>query len=179
LNGDDTTLTDLATDLSAVSGVSASIVGGKLKIDAASSAVEFSFSQDSSGTLAALGVNSFFTGKGAFDMGLNAAVKADPTRLAAAKNGQPTDNQSALAIAALESTALGTLSGASLKDGYQAMVNGISVTAAAAKSNAEASHVVQDTLFYQREALSGVSMDEEAINLMRQQRAFQGASRLI
>jgi flagellar hook-associated protein 1 FlgK len=59
------------------------------------------------------------------------------------------------------------------------MVNGISVTAAAAKSNAEASHVVQETLFNQREALSGVSMDEEAINLMRQQRAFQGASRLI
>jgi flagellar hook-associated protein FlgK len=38
---------------------------------------------------------------------------------------------------------------------------------------------VKDTLFNQRQALSGVSMDEVAINLMRQQRAFQGASRLI
>jgi len=31
----------------------------------------------------------------------------------------------------------------------------------------------------QREALSGVSLDEEAINLMRQQRAFQAAARLV
>jgi flagellar hook-associated protein 1 FlgK len=27
--------------------------------------------------------------------------------------------------------------------------------------------------------LSGVSLDEEAVNLMRQQRAFQGAARLV
>ena len=35
------------------------------------------------------------------------------------------------------------------------------------------------TLEAQREGLSGVSLDEEAINLMRQQRAFQGAARLV
>lgn len=179
LNGNDTSLTDLVTDLSGITGVNASIVGGKLKVDAASDAVEFSFSQDSSGTLAALGVNSFFTGTGAFDMNVNAALTADPTKLAAAKNGEPTDNQTALAIAALEQMTISSLNGSSMKDGYQAMVNGVSVITNAAKSNAEASHVVQDTLFNQREALSGVSMDEEAINLMRQQRAFQGASRLI
>ena len=38
---------------------------------------------------------------------------------------------------------------------------------------------MKETLLAQREALSGVSLDEEAINLIRQQRAFQGASRLI
>ena len=39
--------------------------------------------------------------------------------------------------------------------------------------------MVRETLESQREALSGVSLDEEAINLMRQQRAFQGAARLV
>ncbi|MDB5296533.1 MAG: FlgK, partial [Phycisphaerales bacterium] len=38
---------------------------------------------------------------------------------------------------------------------------------------------VVDTLSSQRESLSGVSLDEEAVNLMREQRAFQGAARLI
>ena len=38
---------------------------------------------------------------------------------------------------------------------------------------------MQDTLQAQRESLSGVSLDEEAVNLIRQQRAFQGAARLI
>jgi len=44
---------------------------------------------------------------------------------------------------------------------------------------AEAAGVVKETLESQREALSGVSLDEEAVNLMRQQRAFQGAARVV
>ena len=50
---------------------------------------------------------------------------------------------------------------------------------AGAKTSAEAAAAVKDTLQAQREALSGVSLDEEAVNLMRQQRAFQGAARLV
>jgi flagellar hook-associated protein 1 FlgK len=38
---------------------------------------------------------------------------------------------------------------------------------------------VVETLQAQREAVSGVSLDEEAINLMRFQRAYQGAARLV
>jgi len=41
------------------------------------------------------------------------------------------------------------------------------------------SNVVLQTLQAQRESLSGVSMDEEAVNLMKQQRAYQGAARLV
>ena len=59
------------------------------------------------------------------------------------------------------------------------MVNGIGAAASSAKTEAEATRVVRETLESQREALSGVSLDEEAINLMRQQRAFQGAARLV
>jgi flagellar hook-associated protein 1 FlgK len=55
----------------------------------------------------------------------------------------------------------------------------IAISAADAKNDSQASAVVKETLLAQREALSGVSLDEEAINLIRQQRAFQGASRLI
>ena len=48
-----------------------------------------------------------------------------------------------------------------------------------AKTNADATRTVQETLQAQRQALSGVSTDEEAVNMMRQQRAFQGAAKLI
>ena len=58
-------------------------------------------------------------------------------------------------------------------------MNGIATQSAAAKTNAEATRVVKETLEAQRESLSGVSLDEEAINLVRQQRAFQGAARII
>ncbi len=179
LNADDTTLTSLAADLAGISGLQVSTSGNKLDIAAASNAVEFSFSSDTSGALASLGVNSFFTGRGAFDMGVNAVVKANPNLLAASQNGEPTDNGIARSIAGLESAAVSSLNGSTLKDSYQSMVNNVAVITADAKAESEASRVVYDTLFNQREALSGVSMDEEAINLMRQQRAFQGASRLI
>ena len=67
----------------------------------------------------------------------------------------------------------------SLKDKYQSVVNGIAAEASAAKNNADAAKSVSDTLDAQRQALSGVSLDEEAVNLMRQQRAFQAAAKLI
>jgi flagellar hook-associated protein 1 FlgK len=66
-----------------------------------------------------------------------------------------------------------------LKDAYQVTVNRLASAASAAKTGAEAAAAVKETLEAQREALSGVSMDEEAVNLMRQQRAFQGAARLV
>jgi flagellar hook-associated protein 1 len=59
------------------------------------------------------------------------------------------------------------------------MVNGVGVSVASAKNDADASQAALDTLQAQRDALSGVSLDEEAVNLMRQQRAFQGAAKLI
>jgi len=124
-------------------------------------------------------VNNFFTGSDARDIAVNETIKGQPSLLAAAKNGNKGDNQTALAIAGLESAKIASLKGASLKETYQAVVNGVAVDAATAKNNADATKVVQDTLSAQRESLSGVSLDEEAINLMRQQRAFQAASRVV
>jgi flagellar hook-associated protein 1 FlgK len=179
LNANDTTLNSLATSIDGISGISATVNAGKLNVSADSNDVDISFSQDSSGTLAALGVNNFFSGSDARDIAVNATIKGQPSLLAAAKNGNTGDNQTALAIAALESAKIGALNGASLKETYQGIINGIAVNAATAKNNADATLSVQQTLESQRESLSGVSLDEEAINLMRQQRAFQAASRVV
>ena len=175
----DTTLNSLVGSLNGINGVTASVVGGKLQISAANTAVDLSFSQDSSGVLAALGVNTFYTGKDASDIAVNSAIVNQPQLLAAAKNGDSADNQTALAIAALESQPVAALNGSSLKDTYQSMINGVATQTAAATTNAQATQVVMNTLQAQRESLSGVSLDEEAINMMRQQRAFQGAAKLV
>jgi flagellar hook-associated protein 1 FlgK len=129
--------------------------------------------------LAALGINSFFSGSDAGNIAVNQTIAAKPALLAAAQNGERGDNQTALAIAGLESQGLSSLGGASIKQNYEAMVNGIATSAAAARTSAEATATIRQTLAAQREALSGVSLDEEAVNLMKQQRAFQGAAKLI
>src|SRR5205807_8345398 len=131
--------------------------------------------QDSSGALAALGINNFYTGKDASDIAVNTTLAAQPQMLAAAKNGDAADNQTALAIAALGTNPLAGLNGTSLNDNYQAMIDGLATQTSAAKNNANATLTVMNTLQAQRQTLSGVSLDEEAMNLMKQQRAFQGA----
>lgn len=178
-SGADTTLNSLRADLGGVSGINATVSGGRLRVAATSDAVEISFSQDTSGVLAALGMNTFYVGRDARDIAMNASLSANPALLAAARNGERGDNQTARAIAALESQALPSLGGASLKNTYQSMINGIGVATSTAKTEAEATTAVRETLQSQREALSGVSLDEEAVNLLRQQRAFQGAARVV
>lgn len=175
----DTSLNDLQASLDAVGGITATVASGRLKLTADAGNLEFRFSQDSSGTLAALGINTFFTGSSASDIAVNGVIKARPMLLAAAKNGEPTDNQTARAIAALEQQALAGLDGATLNTAYDTMINDVAVSAATARTNVEGSAAVLETLTTQRESLSGVSLDEEAINLIREQRAFQGAARVI
>ncbi|HEY8748199.1 MAG TPA: flagellar hook-associated protein FlgK [Tepidisphaeraceae bacterium] len=178
-SGSDTTLNSLAASLNGVNGVVANVNGGTLSISAASSNTEISFSQDSSGVLASLGMNNFYTGTDATNIAVSQTLMAQPQMLAAAKNGQPDDNQTALAIAAMGTQPITALSGISLNDTYQGMINGIAAQSASAKTNSDAAQAVQSTLQSQRDALSGVSIDEETVNLLKQQQAFMGSSKLI
>ena len=176
----DTTLDSLITQLDGVGGVTAVNNGGRLQISADDApASEITFSQDSSGVLASLGVNTFFKGNTARDIDLSETIVRDPTLIAAATNGDSGDNTGALAIAKLEGTPVSSLSGATMKDSYAGMIDSLAAETAQASTDVESTTAVTQTLQNQRESLSGVSMDEEAVNLMRYQRAYQGAARLV
>ncbi len=175
----DSSLNSIAAALNGISGVSATVTGGKLSIASTSSDSQVSFSQDSSGLLASLGVNTFFSGTDATNIAVNSTISNDPSLIAAAKNGDATDNTTALSIASLASQPLASLNGSSLNDTYQGMINTLGNQTAAANTDAQASQAVQDTLTTQQQSLSGVSLDEEMVNLMKQQTAYQGEARLI
>jgi flagellar hook-associated protein 1 FlgK len=174
----DTTLNSLVSSLNSVSGVQAAIVGGKLNIKS-SGGTQISFSQDTSNTLASLGVNTFFQGKDAASMGVNSNIVANSNLIAAAQNGDPGDNTNALALAQVGTKAQTTLAGSSITDSYQTLIGGVTATTASAKTDATATSDVVNTLQAQRDSLSGVSIDEETINLMQQQRAYQGSARVV
>ena len=179
LNSNDMSLNDLATAIDGVDNINASVVGGRLTVATDSNAVEFSFSQDTSGVLASLGMSGFFTGSSALDIGVSDQVISNLKLLAVSGNGEPADNQTALAINALREKSLDSLGGRSLMQAYESSVNETAASAANATTNAEASAAIQDTIQAQRDAVSGVSLDEEAIQLMQYQRAYQGAARLV
>ena len=173
----DTTLNSLAASLNAINGVSATVQNGKLTIASTTAGSTISFSQDSSNTLAGLGINTFFTGTDASSIAVNSTLQSDPTLLAAAKNGDAGDNQTALAIAALNTQPLA--SGGTLQDQYQSTINNVAGQVATATTETQAAQAVQSTLTTQQQSLSGVSLDEESINMITQQRAYQGAAMFI
>ncbi len=172
--GADTTLTSLAASLDALDGVSASVGGdGKLTLTAGAGAT-LSFSDDTSGALAALGINVFFQGSGSSDIAVRSDLRA--SQIAAGANHSPADNSNAQALAVLGDQTIAALGGASLSDYYEQVVTELSSATNDAGIELEASSSLVETLRAQRDAVSGVNVDEEAIDLMRYQRSFQGAS---
>jgi flagellar hook-associated protein 1 FlgK len=178
LSSGQTTLNSLVSSLNGISNVSASVVGNKLQINAASG-TQITFSQDSSGTLAALGVNTFFSGYSAGTISVNQNVQNNPQLLAAAQNGDPGDNQTALTIAGLGTAASTALGGQSINGNYQSLINQVGATAQTAQNEATATGNIASTLQTQQQSISGVSVDEETINLLQQQQSFQAAARLV
>lgn len=176
----DTTLEDLVAQINAKTDATATItVEGRLRIDMSGEDVQLGFSDDSSGVLAALGINTFFTGSDAADLRVNDAVRQNPSLLAAGKSPEGADNTTAQAIASLRDSAVAGLNGASLNEFWSRHVEDLAVRVAQAQQQHEADTVVRESLGAQQQALSGVNADEEAINLLTFQRAYQGSARFL
>ncbi|MFO0829914.1 MAG: flagellar hook-associated protein FlgK [Phycisphaerales bacterium] len=181
VNPDTMSLNDIAASINGagLGNVTATITGdGRLKLDAAAG-YELTFSDDSSGALAALGVNALFGGVDATDMELNAALLDDPRLLASGVGHVPGSNGSALAMVGLENASSDALGGRSLRGYWQAQVNDHAVRTSAALEASESASIVRESLQAQEQSVSGVSIDEESVDLLTFQRQFQAAARYI
>lgn len=176
--GTDTTLDSLAADINAnVSNVSATILAdGRLQLSA-TSGYSMTFADDTSNVLAALGINTFFSGHDALTINVNSLISGNPNLLAASRSGLSGDGSNATALASLADTAMASLGGVSLNTYYNSLVGTFAVNASGAQSALDASSIIFDSLTAQREAVSGVSLDEEAVSMITYQRAYEGAAR--
>lgn len=177
----DSTPESIRAAIAAVPGLSATFTSdGKLKISATSGST-FSLSDDSSGALAVMGVNSYFAGSKGDDIAVRDDLITDPSGLNVGRmeNGSFVENSTALAIKDLSSKAITALNGRSITDSWRDTSQAIGVKSASANSDARAASDVRQSLESQRSAISGVSSDEESINLLSFQRQYQGAAKLI
>ncbi len=176
------TLTDLRNAVNAAipaGTASASITADNtLRLDA-NAGYELSFANDTSGVLAGLGINSIFGGYDAKTIEINSQVLADPRLLAVTRDHVPGSNGGALAIAALSTNPIEALGGRSIRGFWTASTTELGVRAEAANNRAESTALVRESLDSQIQALSGVSIDEESINMLAFQRQFQAAARFI
>ena len=105
-----------------------------------------------------------------------AASSTDPTL---AGNGTG-NNSNALSLAAVRNISLAMSTGTTTLQGfYNSMVGEVGVAAQNAQRGTKQSEAVLSQLNNLRESVSGVSMDEELANLIKYQKAFQGAAKLI
>lgn len=176
----DTSLASLAASLDAVANVSASITpDGRLSVTPDAGDFQISFSEDSSGVLAALGVNAFFTGNDSYDIAVNTALVGDPRKVAAAQGHLPGDNRNALALAGLRSQSHNSLQGLSIPGYWNRHIEDVAIRTAQARDQLQADSVVKENLQIQQQAFSGVNADEETIDLMSYQRMYQANARFI
>ncbi|MBM4094672.1 MAG: flagellar hook-associated protein FlgK, partial [Planctomycetes bacterium] len=176
----DTTLRDLATRLDAIDGLSASITSaGKLRLTGESSTVAFSFANDTSGVLAALGINAFFTGTDAMTIGVHGALAADAGKLAMSRGGVGHDTLNGELLADFLSRPLKTAGGSSLSQIYERWMGNTSQASSLAAATAEGFRAFHTTLEGEHLAMTGVSLDEEAVNMMAFQRSYQASAKVI
>src|SRR5690606_21554068 len=97
--GDDTSLADIAAAINGVANLNATInPDGTLSIDAADG-YSLGFSEDTSGVLAVLGINTYFTGTNAQNIDVRQALQDQPNLINTGRlvDGQPSDSGAALA----------------------------------------------------------------------------------
>ncbi len=181
---DDTSLNDLTATLDAIDGISATInSGGKLEITSDSNDATFAFDDDTSGVLAALGLNTFFTGSTARDIAVNSELRGlgNEAKFAASGGGlgTPSDSANALVLYKFLDKSLDSAGGLTVPDVYDRLVNTVSQGATVAGAIAEGFRVFENTLDGQQQAVAGVNLDEEAINLITLQRIYQASARFI
>lgn len=182
LNGvsHDMTLDDLAAALDAIDGLQATVTPTRqLTIESQSSDADFSFANDTSGILAALGINTFFTGSTADDIAVSATLKDNPAMFAASGGGVGKDTAVAVRLAALASAPIAAENGESLTVLADRLTGEAAQQTAAITSLADGNRAFVQTLEGQKLAISGVNLDEEAISMLSYQKSFQASARLI
>ncbi|MFQ5518682.1 MAG: flagellar hook-associated protein FlgK [Mariprofundus sp.] len=181
-----TTMNDVAAAISAVAGVTASVdTAGRLVVDAGSNTL--GFSDDSSNFLAAYEINALFHGQGAGSITLSDAVKADASLISTGQVDAvssvilPGDNTSALAIMAIQNTPL-SIDGSvpsSLHDRTSVLSSRYGTDVAVADQQRVYRDAEAESLQQQRQAISGVNIDEELVEMIKFQRAYEASAKVI
>ncbi|MBZ0155171.1 MAG: flagellar hook-associated protein FlgK [Alphaproteobacteria bacterium] len=94
-----------------------------------------------------------------------------------AVNGLPGDNRNARYIADLIN--LSIIEGQNPLDYYRAIVANVGVEAYGAKMSLKAQNTIVEELERRREEISGISLDEEAANLLKWQKSYEAAAKMI
>lgn len=132
---------------------------------------------DETNILAALGVNTLFSGKDASDIAVASDIQNDPTRIAAASSSSIGDNSNLLRMIGLDSETV--VNGRTFKEHVTETVTLVGLEIEENNRTLSAEKGVLDSLAALREQSVGVSIDEELARLLSLEQMFNAAARFI
>ena len=168
----------------------ASIQNGRLEIISNNADQQFVLGADSSGLMAALGVNTFFSGNSAESLAVNEMLHKNSHWVASGQvNGNfevnEGDGATATAIGELAkkdvtiSTTWKTVDNQTISEFYANLVSEVGSERRLSKTNSEYHSTLTQDLFERSQAVSGVNLDEEMTNLIKYQHSYIAAAKLI
>jgi len=119
------------------------------------------------------------TVSGARGMRLSAALAGDVSLIAASAGGEAGDGQIAVAIARIRTERLAGLGEHTIDDHYRGLVAGLAVRGQEAERVMHTQELLSRQIDNQRSQESGVSLDEEMVELMKHQHVYTAAARLL
>ena len=194
INPDSDSLQDIAAKLSAVSGVTASIdvARNTLLITAQSgNAIDFAGRSDNpsdtsinshpdeTGILAALGINSLFEGSDPGTLKVRSEISENPDQLAISMSGQPGDGRNMAAMASVRDARFDALGGRTFTEEMADVTAESGLQVQTSDSQNTQLQAFRQRLETDRDAVSGVDINEEMLQMMQTQRAYQAAAKLI
>ena len=141
--------------------------------------VEAFATTDTSGFLAAAGMNTFFAGTSATDIRVCSEILAAPDRIATALGSEMMDNTAALRLAAVREQAVSSLSGMTPSEYYHRTVASLAQLVALRQSRQDNIQAVVQNLEKQRSDISSVNINDEAAQLLVFEKMFQAMAKYL
>jgi len=157
----------------------------KLSINPKNEGYTIAISDNGTNFAGSLGLHRFLSGENASNIGLESALAGDASKIQSYKSPIEGNNEVANQMVSLQHATItfdnpnGTTSTNTIEGFYRGATGLIASDAGAATSNYEATKVLHRTVEEQMNSVSGVDMDEELVNLMKYQTAYQASAKVI
>ena len=134
---------------------------------------------DTSGVLAAAGINAFFSGSNASNIAVCSDISAAPGRIATALGEDMTDNNNALRMAALRNQALSDLNSLTPGEYYRRLITDIGQQVSVKQMHQKNVEAMAQNLANQQNEISGVNINDEAARMLIFEQMFKAMAKYL
>jgi len=159
-------------------GIFISLGTGTLVVDEEFT-IEALATSDTSGVLATVGINTFFSGGGASNIAVCSDIAAEPGRIATALGPEMTDNSNALRLVGMKDLTVSSLSDMTAGEFYHRLVTELGQQLTVRQMQQDNIEVVVQNLTNQQSEISGVDINDEAARLLIFEQMFQAMAKYI